>query len=37
MELCWLIKGQKPNEQKQPILWTKWPTSAIMGVGSFWP
>jgi len=21
----------------QPILWTEWPTSALVGAGSLWP
>jgi hypothetical protein len=25
------------NEKTQPIQWTKWPTSALVAVGSLWP
>jgi len=24
------------NEKTQPIQWTKWPTGALVAVGSFW-
>jgi len=35
--LCWLTEVQKPDEKKQPILWTERPTDAVTGAGSLWP
>ncbi len=34
---CWLMEGQEPDEETQPILWTEWPTVALVGAGSLWP
>ncbi len=31
---CWLMQGQELDEKTQPILWTKWPIGALVGVGS---
>ncbi len=32
-----LTKGQEPDEEMQPILWTERPTGALVGTGSLWP
>jgi len=34
---CWLTEGQDLDEETQRILWTEWPTVALVGAGSFWP
>jgi hypothetical protein len=32
-----LTKGQEPDEEMHPILWTERPTGALVGAGSLWP
>jgi hypothetical protein len=34
---CWLTQGLEPNENMQPILWTKQLIGALVGGGSLLP
>ncbi len=31
------MQGEEADEKTQPILWTEWPTGAVIEAGSLWP